>query len=204
MAAALPALMIGAAVAGIAGTAVSVVGQIQQGEQNAAAAEAQGQAAAQAAQANARIASEQASIAREQAAQERRRAAIDAENFSRQARRQQGTRVSAIGASGFQLSGSALDILHDAALSDEQTRLFIRMEGEDRARARLAGATIEDMTAAQFAQEAAAARQVGRFTAGHLRTSSRFAAAGTLLGGASDAFKAFAPPPRPMPTFSRT
>ena len=161
MAAVAPALLITTAIASVVGTGLAVAGQQQQAE-----------SASDAAEANAEIAEQQADVARGQAAQERRRAAIEAENFARTARRQQGTRVSAIGASGIALSGSALDVLADAAMEDEQQRLFILADGEQRAQARLTGANIEMMTAAEFERQAAAERQ-----AGGLR------AAGTLIGG---------------------
>lgn len=161
MAAAAPALLFIAAGAAIVGTGLTAIGQIQAA-----------QSAADAAEVNSAIAEQQAQLAREQAAQERRRAAIEAENFAREARRRQGIRVSQIGASGLTLSGSALDVLVDAALSDEQQRLFIINEGEQRAHARLVGASIEEATAAEFQRQAEAERR-----AGGLR------AAGTIVGG---------------------
>lgn len=165
MAAVAPALLISSAIASVVGTGLAVAGQVQQAEQ-----------AAEANEANADIAQQQAEVARGQAVQERRRAVIEAENFARAARRQQGTRLSAIGASGLSLSGSALDVLADAAMEDEQQRLFILADGEQRAQARLAGANIEEMTASEFERQASAER-----SAGGLR------AAGTLIGGATQA-----------------
>lgn len=163
MAAVAPALLYITAGASLVGTALTAVGQIQAS-----------QSASDAAEANAAIAEQQAQLAREQAAQERHRAAIEAEIFAREARRRQGTRLSQIAASGITLSGSALDILADAALSDEQQRLFIISEGEQRAYARLVGASIEDATASEFQRQAEAERR-----AGPLR------AAGTIIGGVS-------------------
>lgn len=143
-------ILLVSSIAAVVGTSLAVAGQLQQAKSNAAAAEA-----------NSAIAEQQAQLAREQAVQERRRAAVEAEIFARKARRQQGTRISQVTASGITLSGSALDVLADAALSDEQQRLMILHEGEERARARLAGASVEEMTAAEFQRQAAAERQAG-------------------------------------------
>lgn len=158
---AVAAVPIALGVAALAGTALTAVGQVQQA-----------QSASDAAQANAAIAEQQADVARETAAQEVDRAAVEAEIFAREARRRQGQRLSAVAASGITLSGSALDVLTDAALSDEQQRLLILHEGDERARARMAGASIEEMSAAEFQRQAAAERQAGRL-----------AATGTIIGG---------------------
>jgi hypothetical protein len=161
-AAAIPAWVVYAsAAAAVAGAGVAAYGQHQQGV-----------AASAAAEANAEIAEQQAQQARDQAVMERRRAVIEAENFAREARRRQGVRVSQISASGVTLSGSAADVLMDAALEDSLTRATILHEGEQRAHARLVGASIESMSSAEALRHAAAERQAG---------STR--AAATLIGG---------------------
>ena len=221
MAAAIPVLIAVSAAAAIGGTVVSAVGQQQQAKAQAKAVEAQRDAeaaalqdqaraqqvaaeeAARQAEANARIASQQAELARTQALEERRRATIEAEIFAREARRKQGTRVSSIMASGITLSGGALDVLADAAMSDEQGRLFIVADGEAKARARLAGATVEELSAAEFTRQAAAqreagaaavsgledrarrARSIGRQEASALNQAGAIGATGTLLTGFS-------------------
>jgi hypothetical protein len=163
MVAAAPALLIASAAASVVGTGLAVAGQLQAAEARAASDEA-----------NAAIASQQAQIARDQATQERQRAAVEAENFARDARRRQGARISAISASGITLSGSAMDVLQDAALEDAQSRALILHEGETRARAHLAGASIEEMTAAEFQRQASAERR-----------AAPIGAASTIIGGAA-------------------
>jgi hypothetical protein len=220
--AAAPAVFLGlSAATAIGGTVVGAIGQSQQAKQNAQAAMAQGseqaraarmnaanvlaqsEEAARAAEANAAIAREQARIVRQQASQERERATIEADVFERQSRREMGGRVAAVAGSGFTLSGSFIDLLADAALEDEQQRLFILTDGEQRAQARLAGATIEEMTATELERQAVAQRETGaamateflrggaaaagvaRSTAGAIRTAGTLGTIGTIIGGAS-------------------
>jgi hypothetical protein len=185
-AAAIPILIGISAAAAIGGTVVQSVGAAQEGKAAAKQARAQAEAeaqqleqaaeverlrsaeAARALEANARIAEQQAQQARDLALAERRRAGIEAEVSAREARRRQGSRVSQIAASGGTLSGSGLDALADAVLSDTQQQLFIIHDGEQKARAHLAGADIEQMSAAEFQRQAAAERDVGRVEAGGL------------------------------------
>lgn len=174
-----------ALIAAGAGVALGAFGSLVEGEQQATAAEAASRSQAAALKTNAAIADRQAQLAREQAAQERRRAIIEAEAFQREARRRQGKAIAGFGASGIQLTGSALNVLHDIALSDAQTQLLVRAEGEQRAYARLVGASIEEMSSAEFMRQAAAEREVGRYTAGAARTASYFSAGSTLLTGAA-------------------
>jgi hypothetical protein len=151
-AAAIPAwVAYSAAAAAVIGAGISAYGEHQAGEARHAAAKA-----------NADIAELQAQQARDQAVMERRRAFVEAENFAREARRRQGVRISAISASGITLSGSAADVLMDSALEDAQTRASIIHEGEQRAHARLVGASIEEMSSAEALRHAAAERQAGR------------------------------------------
>ncbi|HJR17470.1 MAG TPA: hypothetical protein VJ808_11500 [Gemmatimonadales bacterium] len=200
-----PAVLLGiTAATAVAGTGLSIYGQLSQAQQASQAAKAQGAEQARAAQANAsnvmaqaaeaaraaefnaRIAQQQAAEQRRLAALERRRASVEAGIAERQARREMGARVSAIGASGFTISGSFTDVIADAALEDEQQRLFIIADGEARARARLAGATIEEMTADEFVRQAAAERAAGARTASELlRSGAAAQSVGQDVAGAA-------------------
>lgn len=116
-----------AAAASAAGTVVSAVGAIQQGN-----------AAKAAAQYNATVARQNAEAARADAA-------ANAARQERAARIRRGQNIAAAAASGVALEGSVLDIMEDNAIEEELDRLTILQRGEVDAAGLLAGAGMQDI-----------------------------------------------------------
>ena len=106
------------------------------------------QAAADAANANADIAEFQAGLTREQTTENVRRQSIIA-------RKQIGSERANYGASGVQLSGSALDVLQESAANAEMDKLWIQYAGDMKAKGL-------EMTAEADRQAAAAAEKSGQ------------------------------------------
>ena len=96
----------------LAGTGVTALGSIQQGN-----------AAKQAANFNAQVANNNAIAARQNAA-------ANAKRLEREARLRAGANIAASGASGVQVSGSVMDLLEDNAMEEELDRLTILHQGE--------------------------------------------------------------------------
>jgi hypothetical protein len=86
-----------------------------------------------ASRAEADVLSTTAAIRDREAAEVRARAAAQAETTRRTALRRQGARVSAFGSTGLDVSGSALDVLADAAAEEELQIRNIVFEGEAQA-----------------------------------------------------------------------
>lgn len=142
------------------GTAVSVMGQMQQGRN-----------AKKAADYNAAIADRNAGIARQQAEQ-------DAQAQQRQARLQQGAAVAAYGKSGVAIEGSPLDVLEQSASLAELDRQTILYRGELRAMG-----YADDANLSQF--QGKAAMQQARSSAASTILMGGAKAAGMYGGGSS-------------------
>lgn len=141
------AVTVGQALGGLS-TALSAVGMVQQG-----------QAQAQASRYNAQI-------AEQNAVQARQKAAFDEQMRREQLERVQGAARAAIGKSGSDFSGSALDVMAQNAAAAELDALAIRYGGEVRA----AGAESQ--------------ARLDRFQGDQARTGGYFGAGARLLQGA--------------------
>lgn len=100
----------------------------------------EGQAAAQAAEFNAGIERWNAVLVRQWAAESERR-------FRRMSKKRMGSMRAAAGASGFTMSGSALDAMYDSAMQEELDALTIRYQGEIEARSHEMNAAMADRQA---------------------------------------------------------
>lgn len=119
----LSAISIGSAIAGIVGTAVSVVGGIQQAKAQQQEAEYQAQVSAQ-----------NAKIANENAAQVRQQGIEDARNQRLKALSTIGTQKVQMAANGFNVGeGSALDTIEDTAMLGEMDALSTMYNAEQHA-----------------------------------------------------------------------
>lgn len=76
------------------------------------------------------MANRNAAQARQNAVIAEQNAAAQEESFRREARRRQGARRAAAGASGLQLTGSPLAVLQDAAMEEELDALELRYQGD--------------------------------------------------------------------------
>jgi|GEM_PF-2225034 len=147
----------------IAGTAMSALSSIQQGQAASAAADAQAQAAdynARASDINARVA--------------RRAAGAEADRTRGQNERQLASMRAAAGASGATMSGSNLGLVGDAAMQLEYDALLQRYQGEVQASAHQNRAGLDRY-------ESATARQSGR----QAMTGGIMGAGADILNGAS-------------------
>lgn len=121
----------------------------------------QGEQRYQASDYNARVAESNANAARAQASEEERRARV-------QSRKELGRARAGYSASGVTLEGSPLDVLEESASNAELDALAIRHQGELKARAFEADATLE------------------RYRGKSAKKNAQLAAYGTLLGGAGN------------------
>ena len=159
--------------------AVSAVGAIAQGQQQAS------------------IARYNQGLARQNAAIVEQQAAEDAERSRRETRRRISAIEAAYGASGIDLSGSALDVIDDAEIEGELDALTIKYRGILESRRYLSGATEQGFRAqsAELAGYAGAASAilsgVGRI-GGPLDFGGSSSAGGHIAGpGHSSSFKPF-------------
>ena len=155
------------AVASFAGTALSAFGQVQAGQQAAAAAEY-----------NAAVARNNQIIADRQAEDALKRGQVAEEEQRRRTRAMAGTQRAALAASGIQLDqGSPVDILSDTAQFGELDALTIRNNAEREAY----GYRVQGMN---FGAEAG----LQQSRAGSAMSSALIGAGGTLLSGAASSY----------------
>jgi len=124
-----------------AGGLLGAVGSIQKGN-----------AANQSSQFNAGVMENNANFASQQGAENQRRIRRSNAQF-------QGTQTASIGASGLQLSGSALNVLSDSAIEGELMALDAKVSSENKAKGLKAQASLER-------QRGKSARRAGFITAG--------------------------------------
>lgn len=146
------------------GTVVSAVGQMRKGQQDSSNALAQSQAAAY----NAQVASDNAQIAQDQAAEQERRQRIAGEKIV-------GATQASYSANGLTLTGSAMDVIREAAATSEMDALTIRYQGQLKSR------SFEEEAQLETAQSKNARTASENSTAGGL-----LGAAGALLSGYSN------------------
>ena len=151
------------------GTAVSVIGAIQQGNAAKAAANFNAQVALQ----NQQIAEQDAQIAREQAA-------LQANQADREGRLRLGKIRAAHGASGGAMEGSVLDVLGDVSAQNELEKQDVIFQGELQARSAL-------NRGAGFANEAALETYRGKSA----QTAGYLSAGRELLSGGRKTYEAF-------------
>lgn len=118
----------------VVSTAVTAIGQIQQGNAQKSAA------------------NYNAAVARNNAILARQNAAAQAKRQERESRIRAGANRAAVGASGIDLMGSALDIMEDNAMEEELDRLTILHQGEVKALGLESGATLEQFEGRQAAR----------------------------------------------------
>ena len=142
----------------VLGPALTIGGGLMQAQ----AASAQGRADAAAARFNAQIATRNAKLAKQQAVEDERK-------FRVSFRQDQGSNVASVGASGIELSGSAMDVLQENVVNAELDALQIRHSGE--------------LKRISFLQDAA----LGRASADNSIRSGNLRSTGILLGTAAQA-----------------
>jgi len=144
----------------IAGTAVSAIGAIQQG--NAAKAAANYNAA----------------VARNNAIASRQNAEAQAKRQEREARIRAGANRAALGGSGVQLEGSVLDVLEDNAMEEELDRLMILHQGELQASNFESSANLMEFEGRQ-AQKAGRFKAFGTLAAGGAKAYGKWGGSST-------------------------
>lgn len=145
----------------VAGTAMSAIGSIREGQQQK------------------RLFGAQATLFEREAVQARERAEAQAAVLSRRAFRARGARTAAISGSGVALRGTPLDLIADAALVDELTIANARFEGAVQANLARTRAAISRF-------QGAAAAQAGFFDAiGDVILGGAFLAGGGFSGGST-------------------
>jgi uncharacterized protein involved in type VI secretion and phage assembly len=155
----------------VIGTAVSAMGSMAQGQQQAAMYEAQAKAQAQAQEYNATVARNNAQIASDQA---NAKEEAQRRNFARL----QGQAVAGIAQSGTGFEGSNYDLLKQNETNNELDALTIRYQGQNQSSGLLAQAQLDEYNAN-------VTRQMGPMNAERARSGGYWNAGAALFSGLS-------------------
>lgn len=179
-------------IATIVSTAVSVFGQIQSGQAQAASARAQAQQAKAAGLAQQQAAEFNVKVAENNAQAARNAARVREDNLRRAAERTTSTGTALLAASGVDVgTGSALLLAMDDAANTEVAALRERFTGEVEARNALAQAQNARFEGRIRAQEGAFLSSSLKLNANNIISNSFFGAGSSLLGGAAQTSKFF-------------
>lgn len=153
----------------VIGTAVSAMGAISQGNQQAEAMRAQATANAQAQEYNATVARNNATMVSDQA------------NSKEEAQRRhfaqlQGQAVAGVAQSGTGFEGSNYDLLKQNAVNNELDSLTIRYQGQNQANGLIAQAQLDE-------NNATVARQMGEMNASNAVSGGYWNAGASLMNG---------------------
>ena len=169
-----------------AGTAVAANSQYQQARASARAARFSGELSARDAEQQAALREREAEARSIGILEEQQGLEVDLQSFDKQARRFESNQLAIAGASGFELSGSALEVIADSAAELEFEREQVIRASEVRQRRIRDEGTLLAFEAESFRQRADFAREVAGFEAAQIRFAGGLRTFNTLLSGAGN------------------